>query len=122
MTREEVLQLSKARIEGNDIGFSASLFEVASSCFNDERLLQSVNFPIEELRDQPLQFFDPFMGRPVKKPMTVAIAAYTGRQLYLIIDCCGEKTVKQTNILTGDSTVDIHGFYACHFFPFLSRD
>ena len=58
--------------------------------FNDEMYLEEKNIDIEELKDKPLVWFDPYLGRSKIGNTEFAIAKVTDEELVLLVREKGE--------------------------------
>ena len=63
-----------------------SVYFVARCNFNDEFLVEYTDIPIEDLKDKPLSWFDPYMGRSKTSKIKLALAYADENRLYFIED------------------------------------
>ncbi len=121
LEKEKLLDLKTAQIDKNTTGFTVTLYSVSSGNFNDERQIDNLALPLDDIKDKPLKFFDPFFGRQVDEPVKAAIAYYSDGYPYLILERNGQKTVEHTAVITAKDTTDSRAFYVCHVYTFLSN-
>ena len=58
--------------------------------FNDEMYLESAEIDVDDLKDKPLVWFDPYFGRSKKDKTEVAITKVTDDELTLLVRKNGE--------------------------------
>ena len=64
--------------------------------FNDDRLIESREFSVEELKDKPLEWFDLYLGRKKDNKIKLAFVYLKDRTFYLLEAVEGEtKLVKR---------------------------
>ncbi len=63
-----------------------SVYLVYRGSFNDERLIESREFSVEELKNKPLLWIDLYLGRKADNRIKIAFARLSGRSLYYLLD------------------------------------
>lgn len=63
-----------------------SVYLVYRGSFNDERLIESREFSVEELKNAPLLWIDLYLGRKADNRKKIAFARLSGRSLYFLLD------------------------------------
>lgn len=100
----DLLKLKEAKIEAPVVPYlNVSVFIVQKCNFNDEFLVEHMQIPLAELDGKPLSFFDPYMGRRKESTVKIAVAKVKGKNLYLIEDKVGERSVFQLEPLSTDT-------------------
>lgn len=99
MDEREILNLKKCFVEnpkGKYVHCNAVL--VQNCNFNDEFYIESKTWQVEELDDQLLMWFDPYLGKYPKSDSKIAIAGVSGYDIYYIEEKDGVKTAKTATI------------------------
>ena len=87
MTEKQMLSLETFTVENpktETVHVSVSL--VYRGNFNDERLIESMEFQLQELAGKPLVWFDLYLGRLQNNTVKLAFAYLKGRDLYFLED------------------------------------
>lgn len=63
-----------------------SVYAVNRGCFNDERLIGSLDIKINDIKDRELYWFDLYLGKKSDNKIKIAPVYLEGRQLYLLKD------------------------------------
>lgn len=88
-----------------------SVYLVYRGNFNDERLIESTEFSVEELQDKPLVWFDLYLGKKADNRIKLAFAYLEGRDLYFLEDDTKEVKVVQKTGFTHYYTDDYNEGY-----------
>ena len=67
-----------------------SVFHVQRCNFNDERLIESRVIPVSEIKDKPLFWFDPYLGKFDTGKVSVAISDINDETITLLENRGGE--------------------------------
>ena len=63
-----------------------SVYLVYRGNFNDERLIESCELSVEELKGKPLSWLDLYLGKKQGNRIKIAFAQVSGRNLYFLED------------------------------------
>ena len=70
MMNEETIKITTDKYKSIHV----SVFHVQRCNFNDERLIESLVIPLSEIKDKPLFWFDPYLGKFDTGKVSVAIS------------------------------------------------
>ncbi len=117
MTNKEILNLKTFLVEETkNKTINLSVFNVQKCNFNDEWLIDSIDFKIDDIKDKPLFYTDLFLSKKKENKLKIAFAYLKGNDIYFIVDDGGKKEVvkKQgfTQIFTAEK--DDRTFFATH--------
>ena len=117
MTKKEILNLEKfVAIETKIKRINLSVFSVQKCNFNDEWLIDSIDFNVDEIKDKPLFYTDLFLSKKKDNKLKIAFAYLKGNDIYFIVDDGKEKKVVKkdgfTHIFTEEK--DDRTFFATH--------
>ena len=99
MTKKQILNLDKFTAENPKIQtIHVSVNLVYRGNFNDERLIDSQQFQVNELIDKPLVWFDLYLGKYAKNSIKIAFAYLKNRDLYFL-----EDNGKEVNVIKKDT-------------------
>ncbi len=87
MTKKQILTLDKFTVENpktQTLHVSVNL--VYRGNFNDERLIDSREFHVQELANKPLVWFDLYLGKKPNNSVKIAFAYLKNRDLYFLED------------------------------------
>ena len=117
MTKKEILNLQNfVAIETKIKRINLSVFSVQNCNFNDEWLLDSVDFKVEDIKDKPLFYTDLFLGKNKENKLKIAFAYLKGYDIYFIVDDGIERKVIKKEDFTQIFTAkkDDRTFFATH--------
>ena len=117
MTKKEILNLEKfVAIETKIKRINLSVFSVQNCNFNDEWLIDSVDFKVDDIKDKPLFYTDLFLSKKKDNKLKIAFAYLKGNDIYFIVDDGKDKKVIKkedfTQIFTAEK--DDRTFFATH--------
>ena len=112
MKKREVLALEVFKaISPKKSSVTLSVSLVYRGSFNDERMIASKTFSLNELCDKPILYFDLYLGKNKGGTKEIAIAAIEGFDIYLIERTKGRRRVIQVNALSAPFTDDYDDKY-----------
>ena len=88
MNEQEILNFKKCVVAENAIKktIDVSVYHVARGCFNDEMLVESTEFKVDEIKDKDLYWFDLYLGRKKGNNIKAAIAYIEKDHVHLLFD------------------------------------
>jgi len=76
-------------------GVRVGVFLVSRTSFNDERLIESRSISLEELRDRPLQWFDPYLGKFQGSRTRIAFVRFEDDEVTFLEETEGKLYLRQ---------------------------
>ncbi len=87
MTKREIKKLNKFVVNNpQKETIHISVYLVYRGNFNDERLVESKEFSVAELADQPLVWIDAYLGKHKQSAVKIAFAYLEKNRLYFLED------------------------------------
>ncbi len=88
MTEQEILSLNKCVLSKNATRtiIHINVFHVARGCFNDERLVESLELRVEDIEGRELYWFDLYLGRKKDNKIKAAVAYIDKEYVYFLLN------------------------------------
>ena len=112
MKKREILSFDIFKaVSPRKTSVTVSVSLVYRGSFNDERMIASKTFSLNELCDKPILYFDLYLGKNKGGTKEIAIAAIEGFDVYLIEKVGGRRRVLRVNALSAPFTDDYDDKY-----------
>ena len=95
---ESLKNLNEFKVVNSKVSYiHVSVYLVYRGNFNDERLVETLDISIDDLKDKELVWYDLYLGKKNDNKVKIAPAYLEGNELYLLQDDDGEISVVKKN-------------------------
>lgn len=95
---ESLKNLNEFKVVNSKVSYiHVSVYLVYRGNFNDERLVETLDISIDDLKDKELVWYDLYLGKKNDNKVKIAPAYLEGNELYLLQDDEGEISVVKKN-------------------------
>lgn len=95
---ESLKNIDEFKVVNSKVSYiHVSVYLVYRGNFNDERLVETLDISIDDLKDKELVWYDLYLGKKNDNTVKIAPAYLEGNELYLLQDDDGEISVVKKN-------------------------